>query len=265
MTTPAASLDTAPAAPAKPAALWEDLIDIFTSPSAVFRRRRDGRFWLPLLVYTLLATATFYVGRPVLRPAFERQMSAQVAKITADPNMSAEQKEAIGNRIRGSVDSPFAVLFAAVGVPFVTFLAALGLWLVAKPFGSGATLGQSMAVTALGGIPRATVGLLVAAVSLAMGREAGTMYGTSASPAAFMGPDASLVTAALLSRFDLGVLWHTVLLGIGIALMGRLTRRGGEPVVEGEIPRSKGLTAAAIVWALAGLLTVGQVLNQSAS
>jgi hypothetical protein len=254
-------MDAPAAAPAKPAALWEDLIDVFTSPLEVFRRRRDGRFWLPLLVYTLLVTASFYVGRPVLRPALERQMATQVEKLQGNANLSAEQREKMANQMRGSLDSPFTVLFAAVGIPVATFVTALALWLVAKPFGSGASLGQSMAVTALGGIPRAVLGLLVSAGSLAAGREAGTMYGTTAGPAAFLGLDTPMTTAALLSRLDLGVLWHTVLLGIGIAVMGRLTRRGGEAVVEGQIPQSKGLTAAGIVWVLAGLATLAQALN----
>jgi hypothetical protein len=263
VTTPAASFDTAPAAPpaAKAAALWEDLIDVFTSPVEVFRRRRDGRFWLPLLVYTLLAAATFYVGRPVLRPAIERQMSAQIEKMQTEGKLPAEQREAISARMRNSIDSPFAVLFAVIGLPVVTFLTALALWLVAKLFGSGATLGQSMAVTSLGGIPRAAVGLAVAAVSLALGREAGSVHGATASPAAFLGADTPILTATALSRLDLGVLWHTVLLGVGIAVMGRLARRGGESVVEGEIPQSRGLTAAAIVWLLGGLAAVGQALN----
>ena len=39
MTTPAASLDATSAPPTKSAALWEDLIDVFTGPTAVFARR----------------------------------------------------------------------------------------------------------------------------------------------------------------------------------------------------------------------------------
>ena len=260
MTTPAASLDTAPNTPAKPASAWEDLVDIFTEPVAVFRRRRDGRFWLATLVVTLIGAATFYVARPVLRPAIERQMSAQLEKMQADPNIPAEQKEALTNRIRGSVDSPFAILFPALGIPVSLFVSALALWLVAKFFGSGASLGQAMAVTSVAAVPRMVIGLVVGAVSLALNREVHTVYGATASPAV-LGPDASFGLAAALSRLDLGVLWQTVLMGIGIALMGRLTRRGGEAVVEGQIAPAKGITAAFIVWALAGLLTVGQVLN----
>lgn len=258
MTTPAASVESTPA---KPAALWEDLIDIFTEPAAVFVRRRDGKFWLPLIVFTLISAAAFYVGRPVIRPAFERQMSVQIAKIQADPNVPSDRKEAIANQMRGAVDSPFAVFIPVLGLPVALFVTALTLWLVGKGFGSEASLGQAMAVTSIGGIPRAVLSLVVAGVSLALGREAGTIYGITASPAALLGPDASPVTAAMLSRLDVGVLWHTVLLGMGLALMGRMVRRMDGPVVEGQIPRSKGLTAAFIVWVLASALIVLQVAN----
>lgn len=264
MTTPAASADATSASPAKPAALWEDLIDIFTSPSQVFARRRDGRFWLPLLVFTLITAATFYVGRPVLRPAFERQMSVQVAKIQANPGIPADQKEAASNRIRGAIDSPYAILFPTLGLPIILFVTALTLWLVSKGFGSEASLGQAMAVTSIAGIPRAVLGLMVAAVSLALNREAGTMYGTTAGPAAVLGGDASPVLAAALSRLDVGVLWHTVLLGIGIALMGRAVRRIDGPAVEGQITRGRGLSAAFVVWALAGAAIVVQAINGQA-
>ena len=43
-------------------------------------------------------------------------------------------------------------------------------------------------------------------------------------PAAVLGTDASPVLAAVLSRLDLGVLWHTVLLGVGIAWFGERLR-----------------------------------------
>lgn len=265
MTTPAASLYPTPTAPAKPAALWEDFVDIFTQPAAVFERRRDGRFWAALIAFTVVSTLALFAARPVIQPALDRQMSAQIAKITADPNIPAERREAAATQIRGMADSPWALAAGAVFLPFMLFLVALTLWLVAKPFGSGASLGQAMAVTAIAGIPRAVLGLVVAGVSAVMGRQVEQMQAITLGPAAFLGADASPVTAALLGRFDLGVLWHTVLLGVGIALMGRLVRRAdAPPAVEGTIPRRDGLLAAAIVWALGSLMAVVQAFNQAA-
>ena len=260
MTTPAAALDAAP--PAR-AALWEDLVDIFTQPRAVFARRRDGRFWLALVAFTVIGALTLFAARPVIQPAIERQMSAQIAKIQADPNVPAAQKEALTGRMRGMADSPLGTVFGAVFLPVAVFATALALWLVAKLFGSGASYGQALAVTAIGGVPRAVLGLVTAGASAIAGRRAGTIYGATASPAAFVGPDASPVVSALLSRLDLGVLWHTALLGVGIAMKGRLARRGAARDVEGTISLGGGLAAAAIVWALATGIAVVQALQQA--
>ena len=40
-------------------AIWEDFIDIFYAPSAVFRRREHGSVFIPLIVVTLLTGAIF--------------------------------------------------------------------------------------------------------------------------------------------------------------------------------------------------------------
>ena len=75
--------------------------------------------------------------------------------------------------------------------------------------------------------------------------------------------DVGVVASGLLQRLDVGLLWQTALLGVGFAYMGRIERRTGGPVVVGQVSRAKGLTIAAIVWALATLLTVWQAYNQS--
>ncbi len=246
------------AAPAKPAAPWEDLVDVFTQPAAVFARRRDGRFWLALVVFSLLGAASAFAARPVLRPAFDRQMSVQIEKIQANPQIPAEQKAAIAARMRGAADSPFAVAAAAGGFPVLALATAVTLWLVAKGFGSGATFAQALAVTAIGGIPRVVLGLAVASVSAIMGRQVETVQGITAGPAALLGADASPLLASVLGRLDAGVVWHTILLGVGIGLMGRVVRRGDAREVQGMIGRGRGLAAAAVVWAIATALAVWQ-------
>lgn len=261
MTAPAAPLDTAPA-PAKPAAAWEDLIDVFTSPLEVFRRRRDGRFWLALVAFTVIGALSFVVARPVMQPMMDRQVAAQQAKLDADPNIPSERKAELRAQVRSFVESPWAMAAPAVFLPISLFAAALTLWLVAKLFGSGASLGQAIAVTSIAGIPRVVLGLLGAGASVGLGRPIEFPHQLTLGPGAVVG-DVSPVVSGLLQRLDAGVLWHTVLLGLGIAVMGRLTRRGGESVVEGQISRGKGLAAAFVVWALATVITVLNTVNQA--
>ena len=241
-----------PESAAAPAAIWEDFVDIFANPVSVFARRRDGRAGLAMLIYTLIGALTFYVARPALQPFFDKQVSAQIAKIEADPQISADQKESMSTRIRGIVDSPLAYLGPVLSLPLSLLLTALVLWGVAKAFASRASFGQALAVTAIGGIPRSVLGLLVAAVSAATGRTVETPYALTLGPAALLGPNASDVLAAALSRLDVGVLWHTVLLGIGIAVVGR-------------IDRSKGLSTAVIVWLIGGLAVLLSALRAVAA
>lgn len=261
-TTPAASIDAAPAG--KPAALWEDLIDIFTQPSTVFVRRRDGRFWLPMLVFTLVGALGFFAARPTMQPMFDHQAQVQAAKLDANPQIPAEQKEAIKSRMRTIGDSPWTAASVVALLPLTLVLAALTLWLVGKGFGSGATYGQALAVTSIAGVPRAVLGLIVGGASVALGRQVTFPYQITLGPGTVAGDAVSPVLGAVLQRLDLGILWHTLLLGIGLSLMGRrATRRADGPAIEGQIPRSSGLAAAFIVWALATALTAWQAFGAS--
>lgn len=243
---------SAPAAAEKPAALWEDFVDVFTNPSAVFARRRDGRAGLAIVLYTLLGLLTFYVARPALQPAFDRQIAAQVAKVNANPQYSADQKEKITAQMRSFTDSPLTYVGPMFVLPISLSVTALVLWAVGKGFGSVASYGQALAVTAVGGIPRAVLALLTAGLFSATGHTVSSQYGLTLSPAALLGPDASDVVAALASRLDVGVLWHTVLLGVGLAIVGR-------------IPRGKGLSAAAIVWVIGGVAVLLTALRTVAA
>jgi hypothetical protein len=262
MTTPTASFDAQPAPQAQPAGLWEDLIDVFTAPVAVFTRRRDGRFWLAMLVFTLLGAASFAAARPAMQPLFDRQAAVAGAKLDANPQLSAEQREAAKRQMRAIGDSPWALAGGVLVLPMTLLSAALALWLVGKAFGSGASYGQSLAVVSVASIPRAVLGVLGAGAAVALGRQVEFAHQLTVGPGTMMG-DVGPVLGAVLQRLDLGVLWHTVLIGIGLSLMGRVVRRVDGPAVEGQISRGRGLAAAFVVWLLATLLVVWQGYSQS--
>lgn len=243
---------TAPAAATvKSSSLIEDIIDVFHSPAAVFERRRTQGFGVALLIYTLISAAMLYAARPVMRPMIEKQIDQQIEKLQENPNISAEQKEAMGTRMRGMIDSPFAMIAPMFAFPIMILLTALVLWLVAKAFGSAASYGQAAMVTTFGAFPRLLLSVLLMGFYIATGREVSSQFALSLSPAAFLGDDASQVLAAALSRLDVGVIWHTLLLGIGIAIVGRTTR-------------GQGLTAAVITWAIASLAVIFGAFRQMA-
>jgi hypothetical protein len=64
-------------------AVWEDFIDIFYAPSAVFARRTNGSFLVPMLVVTLFIGITFFLTAETLRPMFDAEFDRGMAAAAA--------------------------------------------------------------------------------------------------------------------------------------------------------------------------------------
>jgi hypothetical protein len=244
---------TAPAATAtKSPSVLEDIVDVFYQPAAVFERRRGAGFGVAWLIYAIVTALMVYAAQPAMRPVMMQQADKAIEKINANPSIPADQKESIANRVRSGFESPWAVVGQMVIVPLTVFVTAFVLWLVGKLFGSAASYGQTAMVATFAQFPRLLLTALMTAFFLATGREAQTQFGLTLSPAAFLGADASPIYAALLSRLDIGVLWATVLLGLGVSITGRTSR-------------TQGYAAAAVVWLIAGGFLVLGALRQMAS
>lgn len=231
------------AAPAKKASVFEDIVDIFFSPSEVFQRRRDGRFGIALLIYIVLGTLLFVLAANYLSTAFEADFERGMAAAREqNPNMTEEQAA----MMRGFAEK--AQLF---GAPFVlgltVLLVALAVWLVGKLFGSSQTLTLGMVVATYSQFPRLLQYVLNAVQAYLMDPASLTsMYRVTASPARFFDPSStSPVLLAALSRLDLFTIWCTILIAIGLAITG-------------NISRGKAFAAAAIVWLLGAIPVLSQ-------
>jgi len=247
MTTPAASLYPTPATPAKPAALWEDFVDIFTQPAAVFERRRDGRFGMALLILTLLSVVIFFATRPLVQPLIDRVMEYGMAQQVRQGAMTAEQA-AQARQMMGGFAGVMTAVGAVFAVPMIVLLSALLLWLGGKAVEARMTFGQAMTVATYANVPRVFVGGVLGALLLAfvdVERFAPMLQSAPLGPAFVLGADANPILVMLAQRFDLLTLWSTVLAGIGAAVMGRTTR-------------GRGLAASAIVWGVATLYALYQ-------
>ncbi|MDF1503835.1 YIP1 family protein [Roseisolibacter sp. H3M3-2] len=244
---------TAAAAPEKPAAVWEDFVDVFTQPSAVYARRRDGRFGMALLILSALTAAIFFATRPLLAPMFDRLMDAQVEAMRAqNPNMTEEQRagaQATMERF-GSVLAPVG---AVVGQPILVLVVGALLFGASRLGGAPVSFGQAATIATYAQVPR-LLGTLVAAGVLAVkdANDLPPLQGALAGPVLLLPRDASPLLVGVLSRFDLFTLWTTVLLGIGVAVMARTTR-------------AKGWGVAAMVWGAATLWAVLSGLRAAAA
>lgn len=217
---------TAPAAPEQQAQLWEDFIDIFYAPTAVFDRRRAGRFALALALLTILMTVLFYASQTVLADATR----ADFVRALGDQELPPEQLEMMG-RMAGMFGTVSFLITFPIGVILIAAL----LWLAGKPLGSTATFAAAAMVATYSQAPR----LLQQLVSVLQGMmmdSVSTLYHVTLSPARFLDPDTtSAVVMGLLSRFDVFTVWATVLLAIGLSVVG-------------AIPRSRAALAAGAVW-----------------
>lgn len=227
----------APAAPEK-ASFWEDVIDIFYQPSAVFRRRANGNAWWPFLFVvlgmSLLTILTFSAMEPVMEAEIRRAMAASMAK---NPQMTQEMVDKAV-----AMQTGIGRYFFGIGIAIAIFLVGLATWLVSKMFGAVETFGQAMLIAGYAYMPR-LLGTIIGVV-IALVTDPAQLTGASvlsAGPAHFFNPEtANPFMLAILQRLDLMVIWETVLLAIGVSVLGK-------------IPRNKAIAFAVVIWIVGGL------------
>jgi hypothetical protein len=223
------------------AGLWEDFVDIFYAPSSVFARRADGKFGMALLLFVVVGTVLVFLTKnatqPIMDAEFARQTAAAMRK---NPNLTAEQM-ASG---RGIFET-FAPIFFAIGLTVSVFGAGLVLWLVGKLFDAKESAAAAIMIATYSEVPRLVQILTNAAQGLIMSPEKlNSMNAVAFNLARFMDPDkASPVMIALASRVDLFTIWVTVLLAIGLHVVGK-------------IPKQQAGIAAGITWLVGALPAV---------
>lgn len=220
------------------AGLWEDFVDIFYAPSSVFARRSEGKFGMPLLFLVLVGTVLFFLTKnatqPIMDAEFARQSAAAMRK---NPNLTAEQM-ASG---RGFFEMLSPVFFA-VGITLSIIGTGFVLWLVGKLFDAKESVAAAIMIATYSEVPRLVQILTNAAQGLVMSPEnLNSLNAVGFNLARFMDPDnTSQVLIALASRVDLFTIWITVLLAIGIHVVGK-------------IPKQQAAIAAAITWVVGAL------------
>ena len=218
------------------ASIFEDFIDIFHQPSQVFARRANSGFGLHLLLVSIIAAAFAFANRGYMTQLFAAEADRAGARMMAEnPQITPEMLE----RGRGMQEG-IGMFFGYAGTPVMIMVIALFAWLVARwVAGARISYGQAALITTLAWIPR-LVGMFLTTVQVAVMDTSNqtSMFGLSASPARFMDPDATNPKLyGLAGSFDLFSIWSTILIAIGIAVIGR-------------VPRAKGYIAAAVLFVL---------------
>ncbi len=227
---------TTAAAP-KSSSLFEDVIEVFTSPAKVFARRKGRGFWLALLIYTVIVAALAIGTKPLMQPVYDavwQQSSAQIAK--QNPQITPEQLE----KAR-SIQDKFAVVGAIIFTPIMVLATGFLLWIVGKLFDADEPLGDAMMVSTFAFFPK--ILSLVAGALIALYASPANItspFNVSVGPGYFINAMQHPIMSALVGRLDLFTIWVTVLLAIGLHVVGK-------------IPIGKAAIAAVIVWILGAL------------
>ncbi|HXN76569.1 MAG TPA: YIP1 family protein [Gemmatimonadaceae bacterium] len=234
-------------APAK-AGLWEDFVDIFYTPSSVFARRSDGKFGLALLILVLVAAALVFLTKNAMQPVMDAEFARQsAAAMRKNPSLTSEQLATGRNffEMLGPIVYAVILTISVLGTGVV-------LWLAGKLFDAKESVAAAIMVATYSEVPRIVQILTNAAQGLFMAPEKlNSVNSVGFSIARFMNPDtASPVMIALASRVDLFTIWVTVLLAIGLHVVGK-------------IPKQQAAIVAAITWVVGALLPVFGALRAS--
>lgn len=223
MTTPSADALETPA-PAKPAPLWEDFIDIFYAPSMVFERRRDANPWPMILIVTALITLIGVMTWNSLSPVYESEVRAQFAKaMAANPQMTQDMVDTqvgiqMGFRRWGGVMFPLGVLIIA-----------LPIWLLARIVGAKEmTYTRALVVVAWSSIIAVVSALLLGVQGLVLDVSSITSPDKlSLSAARFLDKDTmSAFAYGMLKAVDVFGIWSLIVMAIGVRVVGRSTKNG---------------------------------------
>ena len=240
-----ASLAAEPRKPEK-SSLLDDFMDIFYAPSAVFARRANRDFWVPLLIITLLQAAIFFANRDLIDPIMEAEFARAMANSQQASSMTPDQVAAAAK-----IASKFGMVGAFFTTPLTILIVGIIIWLVAKFVDAKQTLNAAMVVSTFAFVPRIIEGILTRVQGLYVDPSTLThRYSLSIGVGRLLDPDTtSPILFGFLGRIELFLLWSTVLIAIGIATTGKVSR-------------TRGAIAAAVVWVLGALPVLAGALRR---
>ena len=236
---PSGESPTAPMSPMPDkASVFEDFIDIFYAPANVFARREKSGYGMQLLIVCVLAALFAFANRAITSQIFDVEFQRGVAKaMAANPQITADQM----NSMRG-IQEKVVAFGSYIGTPIIIFVLAFFTWIAAKVVSAKIDYQQAALIVTLAWIPRLVGSLVMTVQSLLMDTSTITsMFAVTLSPARFMDPDAGNAKVfALIGNLEVFAIWYAVLVGIGIAVIGK-------------VPRAQGYTATAIIFVVTSL------------
>ena len=242
--TPAAA--PAPATPPATASRWEDYLDVLIAPAPMVRRRADGKFGQALLVFWVLVSVLFFGTRSATQPIFDAEFNRGIAATAkANPQLTPEQIEQ-GRQIARKF-TPVGIL---VGLPITVLLLGAVVWVGAKAAGGTVSYAQGATIATFAMFPKLVETVSTAVQSLLMDEgNITSRFSVSLGLGRFLDPATTNgMLLALLGRVDVFTLWVTVLIGVGLKVIAKVST-------------AQAALGAAVVWVIGGLPTIWQAFR----
>ena len=208
MTDPTVAEDSTTAAP-KPASRWEDYIDVFFSPTELFRRRANDRVLPPLMTLLLLSLVFYFV----LLPA---NMMILRSSLAQNPQAAEMMSGRAGTfmAIAGSIGQPIVYLIMTA---FTAFL----IWLVGRFADVRTEFSRAMLIATYGGFIFMLAQIVALTLVMVMGEDSIDMVRSmSFGPLRFIGDaDMNKLVLALVGRIDIFALWQAFVWAVGIRVI----------------------------------------------
>ncbi|HYW31724.1 MAG TPA: YIP1 family protein [Gemmatimonas sp.] len=196
--------------------LFEDFVDAFVRPRALFERNSNSSFVRPALVQSLFFLVIGIAAMNLVAPYFEAEMLRTVRQ-------NGQPMPENGAAVMGTMAKVTSTIGFAVAPWMVALLGGLATWIATRIIGARLSFGQSAMIAAWSYTP-AMLGTVLMAVQGAL-VDPSTIRGVSDAqlgPARFVDPETTQpVLLALLQQLDVFNLWGLVITAIGIMVVGR--------------------------------------------
>lgn len=219
--------------------VFADCLEIFYAPGAVFERRKDDPvFGIALLVFVVAMAILFFAFRGAMDPIFDAEFRRGWAQaMKQNPNLTPEMAVSAA-----AVAKKFTAGIIIGYTLFVPLIMGCVLWLAGKFVGAKETVAAACMVAVYSFFPRVLETILNALQALALPEETLVgRYSVTLGVGRFFNPDtANPLLLAMVGRIDVFTIWVTVLMAIGLA-------------VTGKVSKGQAAVAAAVVWLVGAL------------
>lgn len=206
------------------------ILNVFMEPGRTFEDlRKRPRFILGIILISILAAATsFALYQKVGETGIRRSVNEQLDRSSQTASMPAEQRQGIVSF--NLILQKYMPIIIFVIIPIIMFVIGLFYFLGAKAFGGNGGFLHAVSVVVYSSIPP-TVFMTIASLIVLGVKSADEIDLTAAqrgglvqaNPAMFVDGKAQPVLAAILSTFDVFLIWGWILAVIGLRITNKLS------------------------------------------